>query len=233
MHTTTVHTTTVHTDVSPSHSPIVGLRRVGHDGLLLEARSHHDVPAIAAAVRAHLESAQDSWHATEVVPAARTVLLVGLSEDVDAVARDIGTWTILALPAGAGPLVTLPVVFDGPDIAQVAAHWGTTADAVVARVRATEFRVGFSGFAPGFAYLTGLPDELSVPRRENPRTRVPAGSVALAGRYCGIYPRQSPGGWQLVGRVASEKAAETMLWDENREPPALLTPGTRVRFTHE
>ena len=218
-------------DATHSTSPIIGLRRVGANGLLIEARSHDDVPAIAAAVTSHCQGAGVSWHVTDVVPAARTVLLTGLTHDPDAVAREIRTWTIPALAADAGPLVMLPVAFDGPDLADVAQLWGTTADAVVARLRDLEFRVGFSGFSPGFAYLTGLPENLAVPRRENPRTRVPAGSVGLAGRYCGVYPRESPGGWQLVGRVVDTGLADTELWDVERDPPALLTPGTRVRFT--
>lgn len=213
-------------DVADPTGPIVGMRRVGRDALLLEARGHAQAFAIATAVRAHLTSDHPVWSATEVVPAARTVLLTGLTWDPVRVAHDIGTWSIAELPSDAGPLVKLPVIFDGPDISAVAGHWGTTADAVVARLRDVEFRVGFSGFAPGFAYLTGLPEELAVPRRENPRTRVPAGSVDLAGRYCGVYPPESPGGWQLVGRVV-----DTHLWDLDRDPPALLTPGTRVRFT--
>jgi KipI family sensor histidine kinase inhibitor len=87
-----------------------------------------------------------------------------------------------------------------------------------------ELSVAFSGFAPGFGYLTGLPPDLHVPRRDTPRTRVPAGSLGLAGPYAGIYPRASPGGWQLIGRTELE------LWDAHRDPPALLAPGTRVRF---
>jgi KipI family sensor histidine kinase inhibitor len=95
---------------------------------------------------------------------------------------------------------------------------------VVARHTAGEYRSGFCGFAPGFAYLTGLPPELHVPRRETPRTRVPAGAVGLAGPFAGAYPRASPGGWQLVGRT------DAVLFDVDRDPPALLAPGIRVRF---
>lgn len=211
---------------SPSSSLIAGMRPVGRDALLLEVRSPDDVPAIAAAVSAHLDSPDPAWSAGDVVPAARTVLVTGLTQPLAVVARDIGAWTIPPLPANAGPLVTLPVVYDGPDLGDVAGLWGTTADAVATQLRQLEFRVAFSGFAPGFGYLTGLPQELAVPRRDTPRTRVPAGSVGMAGRYVGAYPRVSPGGWQLVGTVV-----DTALWDVERDPPALLMPGTRVRFT--
>jgi KipI family sensor histidine kinase inhibitor len=88
-----------------------------------------------------------------------------------------------------------------------------------------EYVVGFIGFAPGFAYLTGLDERLHVPRRESPRTKVPAGAVAIADRFTAVYPRPSPGGWQLIGHTDVE------LWDVERDPPARLTPGTRVRFT--
>lgn len=220
-------------DVPHSVGPVAGTHRVGRDGLLLEARNRDDVPAISAAIRAYLSSAGATWLATDVVPAARTVLLTGLTADPAHVASDVSAWSIPELLPDAGALVTLPVVFDGPDLAEVAGFWGTTADAVVTRLRDLEFRVGFSGFAPGFAYLTGLPEGLSVPRRENPRTRVPAGSVGLAGRYCGVYPRESPGGWQLVGRVVDTESPANALWDVDRNPPALLTPGTRVRLSDD
>ena len=92
------------------------------------------------------------------------------------------------------------------------------------RNTAAPMRVGFSGFVPGFAYLVGGDERLHVPRRAEPRTRVSAGSVGLAGEFSGIYPRETPGGWQLIGRT------DAVLWDVERDPPALLTPGTRVQF---
>jgi KipI family sensor histidine kinase inhibitor len=123
-----------------------------------------------------------------------------------------------------GPLVEVPVVFDGPDLEEVAGLTGRTPAALVDELLATELAVAFGGFAPGFAYLSGLPGHLHVPRRATPRTRVPAGAVALAGPFAGIYPTASPGGWQLVGRT------DAVLFDVGREPPALLRPGARVRF---
>jgi len=116
------------------------------------------------------------------------------------------------------------VRYDGPDLDDVATHLGITRSEVVARHTGQVWTVEFAGFAPGFAYLTGSEGDLEVPRRHSPRTRIPAGSVGLAGPYSGVYPRPSPGGWQLIGRT------DVTLWDAERDPPALLTPGRRVRF---
>jgi allophanate hydrolase subunit 1 len=120
--------------------------------------------------------------------------------------------------------VVVPVTFDGPDLPAVAEHWGVDVPAVRHRLTSTRFRVAFCGFAPGFPYLTGLPAELALPRLATPRPRVPAGSVALAGPYAGIYPGASPGGWLLVGRT------DLVLFDVAADPPARLGPGTTVRM---
>jgi KipI family sensor histidine kinase inhibitor len=98
---------------------------------------------------------------------------------------------------------------------------------VVAAHTQTPWRVGFAGFAPGFGYLVGGDERLRVPRRSEPRTKVPIGAVGLAGEFSGVYPRESPGGWQLIGHTSEEQAA---LWDVDRDPPALLTPGQWVQF---
>jgi KipI family sensor histidine kinase inhibitor len=121
-------------------------------------------------------------------------------------------------------VVEVPVHYDGPDLAQVAQLTGLDEAEVVRRHTGGDYRSGFCGFAPGFAYLTGLDPALHVPRRDDPRTRVPAGSVALADEFTAVYPRDSPGGWQLVGH------SDIVLWDVERDPPALLAPGTPVRF---
>lgn len=120
--------------------------------------------------------------------------------------------------------VTIDVCYDGPDLAQVAALTGLDTEAVIAAHTGTPWHVAFGGFAPGFAYLVGGDPRLDVPRRTEPRTSVPAGSVGLAGAFSGIYPRRSPGGWQLLGTT------DAPLWDAQRPSPALLTPGTRVCF---
>jgi KipI family sensor histidine kinase inhibitor len=190
----------------------------GDRALLVEVEG----PDAVAGFRRALEAAPLPGQ-REVVPAARTVLVV-----LDRPPTDVDASALRRLPVaddaptGAAPLVTVPVVFDGPDLADVARLSGVTD--VVAALTGVELTVAFGGFAPGFGYLTGLPEELHVPRRGTPRTRVPAGAVALAGPYAGIYPRSSPGGWQLVGRT------DAVLFDVDRDPPALLVPGARVRF---
>lgn len=162
--------------------------------------------------------------AEEVVPAARTVLLDGI--DPALVREALPRWAT-AGAARPGPLVRLPVRYTGPDLDLVADHWGCTVEEVVELHTSLEFTAAFCGFAPGFAYLAGLPAERAVPRLESPRSRVAPGSVALADTWCGVYPSASPGGWLLIGATDAE------LWDVDREQPALLAPGTRVRFEAE
>ncbi|MFB2583880.1 5-oxoprolinase subunit B family protein [Herbiconiux liukaitaii] len=128
------------------------------------------------------------------------------------------------------PLVTrveIRVRYDGPDLEEVARLSGLSVDEVIAAHTRSTWSAAFIGFAPGFAYLTGDDRRLDVPRRSTPRPAVPAGSVALAAGYCGIYPRESPGGWHLIGTT------DAVLWDASREQPALLAPGTEVRFVRE
>ncbi|MFF5172465.1 allophanate hydrolase subunit 1 [Micromonospora sp. NPDC000089] len=197
-------------------------RPVGRHALLLDC-GH---PGEVEAWRAELwrRRAAGELTAVEIVPGAATVLLDGVPDPAGAAARIAG-WTPrpAAAPAAADE-VRVPTVYDGEDLPVVAGHWGVDVPAVVDRLRRTEFRVAFCGFAPGFGYLTGLPPECAVPRLASPRPRVPAGAVALAGPYAGIYPTASPGGWLLVGRT------DLVLFDVRADPPARLTPGTRVRL---
>ena len=123
-----------------------------------------------------------------------------------------------------GTTVEVPVIYDGPDLDEIARLTGLTAAEVVNAHTGTAWQVAFGGFAPGFAYLIGGDPRLKVPRRDEARTKVPAGAVGLAGEFSGIYPRQSPGGWQLLGHT------DLPMWDADRDPPALLQPGTLVRF---
>ncbi|MFD5862139.1 5-oxoprolinase subunit PxpB [Streptomyces chartreusis] len=194
---------------------------VGDDALLVEVSSGEEARALHTELLRR--RAEGALSVREIVPAARTVLLDGLT-DPARLATELTTSEVPPAPPRARETVELPVRYDGPDLADVAAHWGVSPEEV-GRIHAdTEFSVAFCGFAPGFGYLTGLPQSYDVPRRATPRTSVPAGAVALAGPYTGVYPRSSPGGWQLIG------STDTVLWDHTRVPAALLSPGTRVRF---
>lgn len=210
------------------------VHRMGERALLVEVEDG------AAAQALHAECvrrrAAGVLVAEEIVPGARTVLLDGIGGTggieaprqadgfgVEALARSLPHWRIPPVETAAGPQVEIPVIFDGPDVADVARHWGVGAGDVGRIVTSAELTVAFCGFAPGFAYLGGLGRE--VPRRQTPRTAVPTGAVGLAGEYAGVYPRRSPGGWQIIGT-----AVDVLLWDVAREPAALLAPGTRVRF---
>ena len=193
----------------------------GSTALLVEV---DDLDAVLA-LHAALEEDRPAG-VVDLVPAARTVLVV----------TDPAVTTLDAVEAalrGVRPQqgrrdttesIEVPVVYDGEDLGDVAAHLGVDADEVVRRHAGTEWTVAFSGFAPGFGYLTQDGGGWDVPRRPTPRTKVPPGSVALAGEFSGVYPRESPGGWQLVGHT------DVAVFDLAREPAALLRPGTRVRF---
>ena len=156
----------------------------------------------------------------DVVPAARTVLVTHDGTFDGAQLTEPRPRAGMAT----GPLVTLEVTYDGPDLADVAEQVGWSVEEVVRRHTAVEHTVAFCGFMPGFAYMVGLPADLHLPRRATPRERVPAGSVAIAAGFTGVYPRESPGGWHLLGSTTAP------LWESDRTPPALLPPGTRVRF---
>ena len=161
------------------------------------------------------------------VPAATTVLL--RFADRGRLRAALGR--LSGLEAGTAPAsdeepepLIVPTVYDGSDLSALAAHLGMSTDGLVAWHTGQVFSVEFGGFLPGFAYLGAEGTALEVPRRHSPRTRIPAGAVGLAGGWTGIYPRPSPGGWQLIGRT------DLPVWDVHRDPPALLTPGRRVRF---
>jgi KipI family sensor histidine kinase inhibitor len=162
----------------------------------------------------------------ELVPAART-LLVHFRPSAVTLARllgEIGRRPLARLPERLGELIEIPVTYDGEDLDEVADILGLTRDEVIRRHTGSDYTVAFTGFAPGFAYLSGGHPSLDVPRRRTPRTRIPAGAVALAGRFSGVYPKASPGGWQIIG------VTTTPMWDLGRAVPALLQPGARVRF---
>ena len=158
--------------------------------------------------------------AVDVVPAARTVLFDGVPTSRGWPRR----WppgTSPGRPLAPATLVEVPTTYDGEDLEDVARPWDMTREEVVATHTGTEFVVAFCGFAPGFAYCTGLPERLAVPRLDSPRPRVPAGSVGLAGQFTGVYPTASPGGWRLLGRT------DLRLWDAGPGPAG--DAGARAR----
>jgi KipI family sensor histidine kinase inhibitor len=194
----------------------------GDRALLLQFDSTAEVLAWAAALRdAAIPGVLD------IVPAARTVLLtLDGPHRQSAIRGQLGTVQVAPDAASTAPSepTVIDVIYDGADLAEVAQRTEMTAAQVVEAHTAGPWQVGFCGFAPGFAYLVGGNSRLSVPRRAEPRSAVPVGAVGLAGEFTGIYPRRSPGGWQLIGHT------DAVLWDIDRPSPALLTPGMWVQF---
>jgi len=199
----------------------------GDTALLLQFDSTAEVLAWTDALRqAGLTGAVD------VVPAARTVLIKLAGPSYRGAARQRLSKLTLGPEAVADAVsshtgdadVVIDVTYDGADLDEVGELTGLDRRGVIAAHTETLWRVGFCGFAPGFGYLVSGDERLHVPRRSDPRTRVPAGSVGLAGEFSGVYPRESPGGWQLIGHT------DAVLWDVDRDPPALLTPGLWVQF---
>ncbi|GAA4116346.1 allophanate hydrolase subunit 1 [Knoellia locipacati] len=207
----------------------VRLLPMGECAWLVETDDLESVLALESTLGGLVEDGDGPWgEVDDLVPAARTLLVVArATTDLTALAHAIraaATDADATTPRPASRVVEVPVRYDGPDLDAVAAQTGLTAAEVVSAHTGTPWRVAFGGFAPGFAYLVGGDPRLVVPRHTEPRTRVPAGAVGLAGEFSGIYPRESPGGWQLLGTT------DLVLWDPDRDPPALLTPGTTVRF---
>ena len=234
-------------------------------GLLVELEDLDAVLALHAELSVHPLPGM-----VDLVPTARTLLLsldprAGTVADTARAVAQLRPQSEARADAGE---VQIPVTYDGPDLAEVGKLTGLGDRGVISAHTEQLWTVAFAGFAPGFGYLAGEDDRLHVPRREDPRTRVPAGSVGLAGEFSGIYPRESPGGWQLIGQddrlnvprrdnprtkvpagsvgLAGEFSGvyprespggwqllgrtEVAMWDLERNPPALLHPGVRVRF---
>jgi KipI family sensor histidine kinase inhibitor len=193
--------------------------------VLIEVDSLDEVDAVRAALAGAAESGRLPGLA-ELVPAARTVLAAMRpgSNGLAALREVLAGIDVTASIGRDSREVVLPVNYDGPDLELVADTAGIGVAEVAALHSGVEYSVAFSGFAPGFGYLVGLPDVLCQPRLDRPRTKVPAGSVGIAGEFTGAYPRSSPGGWRLIGRT------DAVLFDSHRDRPALLSPGDRVRF---
>ncbi|HYH77967.1 MAG TPA: carboxyltransferase domain-containing protein, partial [Arthrobacter sp.] len=199
---------------------VLAVRPVGTTAVLAELAGLHDVLALQALLLEEPLPGQ-----VDVIAAAETVMV---KADSPAAARRMAARLLdmdLTVQAHAeGKLVQIDTVYDGEDLADVARLTGLSVDGVIATHTGQVWTVAFGGFAPGFGYMVGENQALAVPRRSSPRTAVPAGSVALAGNYSAVYPRKSPGGWQLIGRTAAQ------MWDLKREQPALAAPGDRVQF---
>ncbi len=208
-------------------SPGVRVVAYGDDALLIDQLGVGD----AAAFRSTLlqECARRGLAVGDVVPAAASLVVTchatirdELHRVVQAVLDEHVTPSRVA-----GDVVHIAVRYDGDDLAEVAAATSLTIADVIRLHSSADYQVEFCGFVPGFAYLRGLATELHLPRRSSPRVRVPAGAVAIASHYSAVYPRESPGGWHLLGTTS------LTMWDALRTPPALLQPGARVRFVPE
>jgi allophanate hydrolase subunit 1 len=196
------------------------VRPAGDRAVLVEVADSDAALRVGAVTRARL-----AGHVEDVVVGHCTVLITWPAGGrMPAVDWDALVCSPAPATAPAPDDVALPVRYDGPDLEEVAAIAGMTVEEVVARHTARTYRVGFIGFAPGFAYLLGGDPALAVARRARPRPRVPPGSVAIAGPYTTVYPTASPGGWRLIGTT------DATLFDPRRDPPALFAPGATVRL---
>jgi KipI family sensor histidine kinase inhibitor len=200
----------------------------GEHAVLVEVGGLDQVLAFTHAVRQAVAAQTPGLSdIVDIVPAAQTVLVV-VSEDIPIGPVRKALAALQVAENGEVQLsedaIEIPVRYDGPDLSEVAQHSGLSVPEIIAAHTGTDWRVAFGGFAPGFAYLSWGDPRLAVPRRQEPRTSVPAGSVGLAGEFSAIYPRSSPGGWQLIGHT------DVVVFDADREPPALLQPGMTVRF---
>ncbi|MGF6887006.1 KipI family sensor histidine kinase inhibitor [Nocardia sp. GAS34] len=200
------------------------VRRAGDRALLLEPPNRNTLAELISRLQG-----TPIPGVSDILPAARTVL-VTLQPRADAAAVEKRLRAVNAVEgdtqrtADAAAAVEIPVRYGGEDLAETAALLGITESELIARHTAARWRCAFIGFAPGFGYLEAPEAGLEVPRRDQSRTAVPAGAVALAGGYSAVYPRTSPGGWRIIGTT------QARLWDLDRPEPALLRPGTRVRF---
>jgi KipI family sensor histidine kinase inhibitor len=196
----------------------ISVRPAGDHGALIE------LPDNAAAVRLARVLWNEQHELVDVVVGHRTVLVTWPGGTAIPELAPLLERALSPGPDPEGRQIEIPVSYEGPDVLDVARLTGLSPEEVVARHTAAEHVVAFLGFLPGFAYLVGGDELLHVPRLDEPRTQVPAGSVAIAGPYSGVYPRASPGGWRLLGSTS------TPMFDAARESPALLAPGDRVRF---
>lgn len=183
-----------------------------------------DVPDNETAVRLARLLREEQSALIDVVVGHQTVLVTWPDGEAIPNLPALAERALVPEAARSGRRIEIPVTYDGPDLETVAGLTGLSPEEVIARHTGVEHVVAFLGFQPGFAYLLGGDERLHVPRLDEPRTHVPAGTVAIAGRYSGVYPRESPGGWRLLGTTT------TVMFDPAREEPALLAPGDHVGF---
>ena len=202
-------------------STAASCRLAGDRAVLIELKDNDAVQRLAAGLEA-----QRGEELEEIVPGHETLLLVWRrgTPPLGAIEQLISGAELTAEASARPAEIELRVRYDGPDLAAVAESCGFSPEELVARHLACRYRVGFIGFSPGFAYLLGGDAALQPPRLAEPRTRVPAGALAIAGPYSAVYPRSSPGGWNLIG------SCDEPIFDPTQNPPALLTAGTVVRL---
>jgi KipI family sensor histidine kinase inhibitor len=218
------------TEMTPSLEPLSDDALLLRFGDRIDAALNAQAHAIAAALREQappwLRDLVPAYASLAVFFDARRIEGADPHAHVAAALRACLDVPAAAAPGHAEP-VEIPICYDdefGPDLAEAARLCGISPDELVARHTAATYTVAMIGFAPGFPYLSGLDESLALPRLATPRARVPAGSVAIGGAQTGIYPREGPGGWRLLGRTPR------VLFDPARQTPSLLSPGDRVRF---
>ncbi|MDN5726499.1 MAG: allophanate hydrolase subunit 1 [Propionibacteriales bacterium] len=204
-----------HAAVTATHRPVL---TYGTHAVLVECAGTAEAIALAERVSAEFDEV------VETIPGARTVLVRCARPVHDQLRRRLSTVPVTVTHQHPTRTIEIGVAYDGPDLLEVAGLCGLDVEQVIAAHTGQTWRVAFCGFAPGFAYLQGDDERLTVPRRSTPRAEVAAGSVALADTWSSVYPRRAPGGWQLIGSTSAS------LWDAARTPPALLGPGVAVRF---
>ena len=197
------------------------MRTAGEDGLLIELPDVEAVHALADLIRGH----DDADRLTELIPAARTVMLIGPRDVLTRIGDDVQNFEPSAASVGNPRTIEIPVRYDGADLEDIATRVGLSIEEIIAAHSGAVYSVDFFGFSPGLAYISGTPQAIRVPRRDNPRTRVPVGAVAIANEYTVIYPAATPGGWSIIGSLDGPP-----MWDTDADPPTRVGLGDRIEF---
>lgn len=200
---------------------VLPMRAAGEDGLLIELPDVEAVHALADLIRGH----DDADRLTELIPAARTVMLIGPREVLTRIGDDVQNFEPSAASVGNLRTIEIPVRYDGADLEDIATRVGLSIEEVIDAHSGAVYSVDFFGFSPGLAYISGTPQAIRVPRRDNPRTRVPVGAVAIANEYTVIYPAATPGGWSIIGSLDGPP-----MWDTDADPPTRVGLGDRIVF---